>query len=71
VGPLVYNYAREAKGHGVPEVRESPELRGGRIRPRVVIGKSLASSICIASGGSVGREGLIAQIGFVLGLIVG
>ena len=71
VGPLVYYFAREAKGHGVPEVMESLELRGGRIRPRVVVVKSLASSICIASGGSVGREGPIAQIGSALGSIVG
>ena len=63
VGPLVYYFAREAKGHGVPEVMEALELRGGKIRPRVVIVKSLASSVCIASGGSVGREGPIAQIG--------
>ena len=63
VGPLVYYFAREAKGHGVPEVMEALELRCGKIRPRVVIVKSLASSVCIASGGSVGREGPIAQIG--------
>ncbi|HCB32628.1 MAG TPA: hypothetical protein DEP39_05600, partial [Deltaproteobacteria bacterium] len=50
VGPLVYYFAREAKGHGVPEVMEALELRGGKIRPRVVIVKSLASSVCIASG---------------------
>ncbi|MBG56073.1 MAG: chloride channel protein [Deltaproteobacteria bacterium] len=71
VGPLVYYFAREAKGHGVPEVMESLELRGGRIRPRVVVVKSLASSICIASGGSVGREGPIAQIGSAIGSFVG
>ena len=40
VGPLVYYFAREAKGHGVPEVMEAIELRGGKIRPRVVIVKS-------------------------------
>jgi CIC family chloride channel protein len=71
VGPLVYYFAREAKGHGVPEVMEALELRGGKIRPRVVIVKSLASSVCIASGGSVGREGPIAQIGSALGSFVG
>ncbi|MBC8257665.1 MAG: chloride channel protein [SAR324 cluster bacterium] len=71
VGPLVYYFAREAKGHGVPEVMEALELRGGRIRPRVVVVKSLASSVCIASGGSVGREGPIAQIGSALGSFVG
>ena len=71
VGPLVYYFAREAKGHGVPEVMEALELRGGKIRPRVVVVKALASSVCIASGGSVGREGPIAQIGSALGSFVG
>lgn len=33
VGPLIYFFAREAKGHGVPEVMEAVALRGGRIRP--------------------------------------
>ncbi|KPL06553.1 hypothetical protein AMJ86_08155, partial [bacterium SM23_57] len=62
VGPLVYFFAREAKGHGVPEVMEAVALRGGVIRPRVAIVKSLASAVCIGSGGSVGREGPIVQI---------
>jgi len=30
VGPLIYFFAREAKGHGVPEVMEAVALRGGR-----------------------------------------
>jgi CIC family chloride channel protein len=71
VGPLVYRFAREAKGHGVPEVMEAVALRGGRIRPRVAIVKSLASAICIGTGGSVGREGPIAQIGSALGSTIG
>jgi CIC family chloride channel protein len=71
VGPLVYFFAREAKGHGVPEVMEAVALKGGRIRPRVAIVKSLASAICIGSGGSVGREGPIVQIGSALGSTLG
>jgi CIC family chloride channel protein len=71
VGPLIYKFAREAKGHGVPEVMEAVALRGGRIRPRVAIVKSLASAISIGTGGSVGREGPIAQIGSALGSSVG
>lgn len=70
-GPLIYRFAREAKGHGVPEVMEAVALRGGRIRPRVAVVKALASSICIGTGGSVGREGPIAQIGSALGSTVG
>lgn len=71
VGLLVYNFAREAKGHGVPEVMEAVALRGGRIRPIVAIIKSLASSLSIGSGGSVGREGPIVQIGSALGSTIG
>jgi CIC family chloride channel protein len=71
VGLLIYNFAHEAKGHGVPEVMEAVALRGGRIRPRVALVKALASSVCIGTGGSVGREGPIAQIGSALGSTVG
>jgi CIC family chloride channel protein len=70
-GPLIYRFAREAKGHGVPEVMEAVALRGGRIRPRVAVVKSLASAICIGTGGSVGREEPIAQIGSALSSAVG
>jgi CIC family chloride channel protein len=71
VGPIVYRFAREAKGHGVPEVMEAVALKGGRIRPVVVVIKALASSICIGSGGSAGREGPIVQIGSALGSSIG
>jgi CIC family chloride channel protein len=71
VGLLVYFGAREAKGHGVPEVMEAVAVRGGRIRPRVALVKVLASSICIGSGGSVGREGPIVQIGSSMGSTIG
>ncbi len=70
-GPLIYKFAREAKGHGVPEVMEAVALKGGRIRPRVALVKSLSSALCIATGGSVGREGPIAQIGSAIGSTVG
>ena len=71
VGLLIYNFAREAKGHGVPEVMEAVALRGGRIRPVVAVIKSLASALTIGSGGSAGREGPIVQIGSALGSSIG
>ena len=71
VGPLVYFFAREAKGHGVPEVMESVALKGGVIRKRVVVVKTLASAISISTGGSVGREGPIVQIGSAIGSTLG
>jgi len=66
-GPLIYFFAREAKGHGVPEVMLAVAQKGGWIRPIVAAIKSVASAVCIGSGGSVGREGPIVQIGSALG----
>lgn len=71
VGIIVSFFAREAKGHGVPEVMEAIALRDGRMRSRVVFAKAVASAICIGSGGSVGREGPIVQIGSAMGSAVG
>ena len=71
VGPVVYFLAREAKGHGVPEVMEAVTLRSGMIRKRVVLVKSLVSAVCIGTGGSVGREGPIVQIGSAIGSGIG
>lgn len=70
-GPLVHFFAREARGHGVPEVMYAVARRGGRIRPQVAAVKALASAICIGGGGSVGREGPIVQIGSALGSTAG
>ena len=71
VGLIIYFFSKEAKGHGVPEVMEAISLRNGVIRPRVVAGKAVASAITIASGGSVGREGPIIQIGSAIGSTLG
>ena len=71
VGPLIYYFAPEAKGHGVPEVMQAILLKGGQIRGRVAVVKALASAITIGTGGSVGREGPIIQIGSSLGSVVG
>jgi len=70
-GPLVARWAPEARGHGVPEVMLAVGQEGGRIRPRVPIVKAVASALCIGSGGSVGREGPIVQIGPALGSVLG
>ncbi|MBW1645919.1 MAG: chloride channel protein, partial [Deltaproteobacteria bacterium] len=70
VGSIVHFFAKEAKGHGVPEVMEAIALRNGIIRPRVVFAKLFASAICIGSGGSVGREGPVIQIGSSIGSTV-
>jgi CIC family chloride channel protein len=70
-GPLIYRFAREARGHGVPEVMIAVAGNGGRIRPQVSVVKAVASALCIGTGGSVGREGPIVQIGSALASSVG
>jgi len=64
---LVRNFAPEAKGHGVPEVMDAIYYHKSVIRPVVAAVKSFASAISIGSGGSVGREGPIIQIGAAFG----
>ena len=71
VGPFVHFLAPEAEGHGVPEVIEAVMLRGGRICRRVATVKSIASALTIGTGGSVGREGPVVQIGAGLGSTIG
>ena len=68
---LVKNFAMEAKGHGVPEVMEAIYYNKGVIRPIVALIKALASALSIGSGGSVGREGPIVQIGSAFGSTMG
>ena len=68
---LVTHFAPEAKGHGVPEVMDAIYYNRGIIRPVVAVVKSLASALSIGSGGSVGREGPIIQIGSSFGSTLG
>jgi len=69
--PLIYFFAPESKGHGVPNVMMSVERKGGRIRPIVALITAMASSLCIGSGGSAGREGPVVQVGAAMGSTVG
>jgi CIC family chloride channel protein len=62
-GWLVYTFAPEAEGHGTDAAIRAYHHAGGLIRSRVPIIKTLASALTLASGGSGGREGPIAQIG--------
>ncbi len=64
-------FAPEAQGHGVPEVITAVARDDGIVRPHVALVKILASGFCIGTGGSVGREGPIVQIGSALGSTAG
>lgn len=71
VSLITHYWAREVKGHGVPQILEALALRGGRIRPRISVFGIIAPALTIGSGGSVGREGPIALIGAAFGSVMG
>ena len=62
-GWLVYTFAPEAEGHGTDAAIDAYHNKEGFIRGRIPFIKTVASALTIASGGSGGREGPIAQIG--------
>ncbi len=68
---IVRTFAPEARGHGVPEVLNAIYYKEGRIRPSVVFAKAIVSAISIGTGGSVGREGPIVQVGSAFGSLMG
>ncbi|MDF1562195.1 MAG: chloride channel protein [Deltaproteobacteria bacterium] len=68
---LVYRLAPEAAGSGTNQAIIAYHQHRGQMRRRVSWVKMLASVLTVASGGSAGREGPIAQIGGSLGSLVG
>ncbi len=62
-GWIVYTFAPEAEGHGTDAAIDAYHNKGGFIRGRIPIVKTIASALTITTGGSGGREGPIAQIG--------
>src|ERR1700677_544922 len=46
-GRLIYRFAPEARGGGVPEVMNAVASQGGKIRPQVSVVKALASALCL------------------------
>ncbi len=62
-GWIVYTFAPEAEGHGTDAAIDAFHHKGGIIRSRIPIIKTIASTITLTTGGSGGREGPIAQIG--------
>jgi CIC family chloride channel protein len=66
-GPIITFLVPEARGPGVPEVILSVTTRQSTIRHRVTFLKGLITSLLLACGASVGREGPIVQIGSSVG----
>ena len=70
-GFIVYTWAPEAEGHGTDALIDAFHNKQGLIRTRVPYVKGIASIITLATGGSAGREGPIAQVGAGFGSWVG
>ena len=66
-GLIIFFYAPEVRGPGVPEVIVSVVSRQSTMRHRVTLLKALVTSLLIGGGASVGREGPIVQIGSSVG----
>ncbi len=67
---LLARWAPEIAGGGGDAMIDAFHHQGGRIRPRVIGLKALASMFTLGSGGAGGREGPTMQIGRALGSLV-
>ncbi len=70
VGILVFKFAPETKGSGIPFVKLSLMRLGKRIRVRSIFIKFVAGVIGIGSGFSLGREGPSVQLGAGSGTLI-
>ena len=61
-GLLIYYFAPEARGSGIPQVKIAYSLNYGKVPMRVAAGKAIISALCVGSGASLGREGPTVQI---------
>jgi CIC family chloride channel protein len=66
-GLIVYTWAPEAEGNGTDAFIDTFHNKHGAVRPIIPVIKGVASVITLATGGSSGREGPIAQIGSGIG----
>src|SRR5436189_1529367 len=70
-GILLYRYFPNARGSGIPQTKAALFLRDGFIRLRTVVGKFSLSSISLASGISLGREGPSVHVGAGIASVLG
>ncbi len=65
-GAVTARFAFRAKGYGTEQVIRAIHQEGGKIHPRVIPVKFMATIVTITSGGSAGNVGPCAQIGGAL-----
>ncbi len=68
---LFQKIVKADKGHGIASVIESMFFKGGIIKKRVSVIKLISAALTIGSGGSVGKEDPVVQIGSSIGSTMG
>jgi len=71
MGYLLFKYFPNARGSGVPQTKAALYARGGRISVSTVFGKFFCTSVTLASGIPLGREGPSVQVGAGLSSVLG
>src|ERR1700686_5161984 len=71
IGYLLSRYFPNARGSGVPQTKAALFARDGRITLRTVLGKFFCTSVTLASGIPLGREGPSVQVGAGTGSVLG
>jgi len=70
-GILLNRYFPNARGSGIPQTKTALFIHGGLIRFRTVLGKFGCSSLSLASGIALGREGPSVQVGAGIASVLG
>ena len=71
IGYLLFRYFPNARGSGVPQTKAALFAREGVITLRTIIGKFFCTSITLASGIPLGREGPAVQVGGGIASVLG
>src|ERR1700692_1530911 len=71
MGYLLFRFFPEARGSGVPQTKAALFAREGRITLRTVLGKFFCTSVTLASGIPLGREGPAVQVGSGIASVLG
>jgi chloride channel protein, CIC family len=71
MGYLLFKYFPDARGSGVPQTKAALFARGGYISIGTILGKFFCTSVTLASGIPLGREGPSVQVGAGLASLLG
>ncbi len=71
MGYLLYRYFPDARGSGIPQTKAALYAREGRITAGTTFGKFFCTSVTLASGIPLGREGPTVQVGAGIASVLG